>query len=393
MRRPIITNSERSTAACSHRWLLRYGLGLRQHDTTPTLYVGTLVHAAVEALYNLPPGAPWTTSVATTAVQRAAQDYVAKLQAQRGAALFGEEVELVTTCTQQATKLACDYVRHWRGLQLAGQLGRMVLNETTFAVQPGAKLRAKYAGKVDRVVELHGQLWLVETKTTTLALQDYVARNRWNAQTMAYAVALRKSHNLHVVGVIYDLVNSKPSKAPHELPTLKDGSRLAKPAGLPYCTASTFAQALRTVHQCELDHALQLVDWYQQTYSELVQRDAGGFWYHREPVLFDQHELHRAAGELEAAVARIAGWHRKVDRLALQRQQDGTLPASEVVRALDALQFDLPREPALCWQYNRLCTYASLCASHSTDDVHKFAATTAANGHEELTHASDAGNE
>jgi hypothetical protein len=47
---PLVTHSERQTAACPARWLMRYGLGLRRPELSPALYVGSLVHAGIEAL-------------------------------------------------------------------------------------------------------------------------------------------------------------------------------------------------------------------------------------------------------------------------------------------------------------------------------------------------------
>ena len=47
-----VTNSERSSAACPQRWLLKYGLALRPERRSRALDVGSFVHDGLERLYD-----------------------------------------------------------------------------------------------------------------------------------------------------------------------------------------------------------------------------------------------------------------------------------------------------------------------------------------------------
>lgn len=383
-KRPTITNSERSTAACPQRWLLRYGLGLRPTETAPALFLGTLVHAAIEALSspvstrNTPRA--WSRFVAFTAIEQTASAWRVEVESHRstfiGLPLSVEEVDDLSQQILTAKRIVEAYMARWRD----DEDWTIVLNEQAFEVRlrkPRTKGRivASFAGKIDRVIERGGRLWLVETKTSAIALSEWVERNRRSPQTASYAIALREQ-GIEVAGVIFDLVNSRPAKRADDLEVLKDGSRLAKPPGLPYTTAHEFERAVSRLGQ-----TLDSVDWYREKHRLLVNRDLSGFWFLRETVLFDERDLLRTRAELEVSLRKIGGWRVLVDRLRKALDLEGD---EESVEVLERTATDFPREPSLCWQYNRLCTYAALCSSHRAEDLGRFRRSTSTNGHDEL---------
>lgn len=380
-----ITNSERSTAACPQRWLLRYGLGLRSTETAPALFLGTLVHAGIEALSsplstrNTP--RTWSRFLAFDAMERAAATWREETEKSRSgffaAPLSVEEVETLSHHILTAKRILEGYIARWRD----DEDWKVVLNEEAFEVRlrkprTRGRIPALFAGKVDRVIERGGRLWLVETKTSSVALSEWVERNRRTPQTASYAIALRE-RGVEVAGVIFDLVNSKPPKRAEDLEVLKDRSRLAKPPGLPYTTGSEFWQAVSMLGQ-----TLDSVDWYREKHRLLVDRDLSGFWYLRETVLFDDRDLLRTRAELEVSIRKIGAWRILVDRLRRSLDLEGD---EEAIEVLERTQTDFPRESSLCWQYNRLCSYAALCSSHRAEDLSRFRRSTSANGHDELT--------
>jgi hypothetical protein len=58
----------------------------------------------------------------------------------------------------------------------------------------------------------------------------------------------------------------------------------------------------------------------------------------------------------------------------------------QIIRSVSS---EFPRQPALCWQYNRLCSYASICSSQAAEDLHRFTTSRSAGGHDELHQESD----
>ena len=380
-----ITNSERSTAACPQRWLLRYGLGLRPLETSPALFIGSLVHAGIEGMSSTVAGGnsprAWSRFRALEAIQQTAAKWRQETEEARsvffGASLSPDEEQVLEQHVATAKRLVERYIATWK----ADEDWETIINEQAFEVRlrnplTRGRISAAFAGKVDRVVRRGGRLWLVETKTSAIALAEWIERNRRNPQTASYAIALREQ-GVEIAGVIFDLVNSKAPKLADELEVLKDRSRLAKPAGLPFTTAGEFEKAITRLGQ-----TLDSVDWYRQKHDLLVDRDYSGFWFRRETVLFDERDLLRTRAELEVSVRKIGAWRTLVEKLKAALLLEGD---EESIEVLERTQTDFPREPSLCWQYNRLCTYAALCSSHRVEDLQRFRRSSSANGHDELT--------
>lgn len=386
--RASITNSERQAAACPQRWLLRYGLGLRSQESTPALYIGSLVHSAIEALYRLPTTTVWSRLTVRKAIEQEHQRWLSERRESLGGFFDISPDELKAADEQAATaiRIAEAYIAEYRT-----QDWRVVKNEQAFDTSiskqhrlTSMRLTVNLAGKVDRVIEHRGRTWIVETKTSSIPLDEWVERNRRGHQAITYAIALREQ-GYEVDGVIFDLVNSKPAKRAEDLAVLKDGTRLAKPAGLPYTTASEFERAVSNLGQ-----NLDSVDWYRATHDQLRSRDGSGFWFRREPLLFDRRDVERTQHEIERSMHEIGKWRHLVD---ITKRATATISETDAANGIEAtlsiISREFPREPALCWQYNRLCTYASLCSSQSAEDASRFVVSRSVSGHDELHHESD----
>lgn len=387
---PSLTNSERSSAACPQRWLLRYGLGLRSPASSPAIQVGSFVHAAIERINQVGPNL-WTRAAANQAIQKARLQSIedARVILEASSVMLGSLTEatlLADECAATASKIMERYIALWR----RDTDWKVHANEKAFEYRmrdprTGKLAPTMSAGKIDRIIEKSGQFWIVETKTTSIPVAEWVERNRRSPQALTYAAAARHL-GFPVVGVIYDLVNSKPGREATELAVLKDGKRLAKPSGLPYCSASEFRIAILNLHG-SLEAGIGAVDWYADTLAALEHRDASGFWFHREACYFTEEEIDRAKVEIYAASKKVAAWRKRIAK----EQARHTDPASPeaITAVLRETVDDFPREASLCWQYNRLCTYASLCSTHHPADLLPFGRSASAYGHDELHSAED----
>ena len=414
-----ITNSERSAAACPQRWLLKYGLALRPEGRVRALDVGSFVHDGIEELFRAQHEGD------DNALKRALDHVAARRDAeveriesasdphQLDPSAYGSasDVERVKEAAEDAAKLVSGYATHWRGDQFDLIRNEGAVETPVMTPRGNASTRTRYTGKVDKVVVYQGQALIVEHKSTSMALSEWYEKHRRSPQAMGYALALRRE-DIEVAGVIYDLVQSKPPREWYDLEVLKDRSRLAKPKGLPWTTAANFLTAIEELHLSDAEKLLvpvdadpvsviqgivasakkrESVEWYLDVYRALAEREADGFWFRREVELFDEVAMQRTSDEIYYDATRIRRWKEstKVFRERIIEADDSDVPfIVEAALELDGAAY--PRQSSLCWQWNRLCPYASLCSSHSRHDVVGFRVERSADGHSELAIEEDA---
>lgn len=378
-----ITNSERGTAACAHRWLLRYGLGLRPVAYARPLYLGSLVHSGLEALFH-----GWDLIAALDAVDTAAERELAE----RGPEAMGWDspyqdpaaLDALREDTAAARALVRGYADQWASVRGEWEI---LQNESAFTeairLPENPKRRSKWriSGKVDKVARVNGRIWIIEHKTSAGSLAEWAEKNRRNPQALTYAIALAERYPEGVAGVIYDLVNSRPPKPAEALAILKSGKALAKVAGLPWTTAAEFERAIGALAEAGAD-PLDGAEWYRDTLDALRERDRSGFWYRREAVPFEPAQVARVNAELYHSAEQIGGWRKALAKAA---GEGGKFAPEAIPAFLASRGHEWPREASLCYQFNRLCPYASICATGSAEDLAAFAISGAAGGHDELS--------
>jgi hypothetical protein len=65
--------------------------------------------------------------------------------------------------------------------------------------------------------------------------------------------------------------------------------------------------------------------------------------------------------------------------------ENGGMSESDVLLGtMQTLSSMFPREPSMCFQYNRLCSLAAICSSHHEDDLRPYTVSKAPGGHDEL---------
>jgi hypothetical protein len=387
-----ITNSERASAACPQRWLLRYGFGLRPIGRTRVLDLGTLVHSGLEGYFGPQEdrlGAAFSEIDRTHGNELARALSAAETDRLNAAAYIDpSSLESLAEDVATAKTLLVGYHERWKDEPLD-----VIENERTLSArirttgkQRGAH-RISYSGKIDKVARINGRLFIIEHKTTS-STQDWIEKNRRSPQAVGYAYLLREN-GIDVDGVVFDLVQSKPPKTPEALPVLKDGKRLAKTAGLPWTTADNFLRAIQDLGALLTGHPGKLSDceWYGETHEALRARDESGFWYRREVELFSEESIDRLGRELYSSGTKMRAWRDSILESSEKIREAGTSPRlGEVVsEALYRHGSTFVREPSLCWQYNRLCSYASICLSWSPEDVIGFAVDLSKDGHSELS--------
>lgn len=105
----------------------------------------------------------------------------------------------------------------WHSVAVEHQFEQAVINPDTGAKSPLFRLK----GKVDLVVQIDGELWIVEHKTSTATTVGDLERVGIDAQVLTYADCIGREVGTPVAGVIYNVVKRcqlrlKQSETPAE---------------------------------------------------------------------------------------------------------------------------------------------------------------------------------
>jgi len=355
------TNSERTSWSCRRKWFFRHLLRLRPILTARPLRVGGLWHHAMEALYGVP-GQGVDLDRAKKAIVEQTTANIAML---RGDTSFdpSSDYRLTPEDVQQDAALVgamlAGYWEKWQ-TELAGTvvlLNEEALYRNTVTPQGTISPVSLFGGKVDKVIrDSHGQNWLVEHKSSKVALDAWRPRNDYKPQAPTYAWLLQNHPALEgrdVVGVLYDLALTRVPPKPEDLTVLKKGDRLSKvlPSGT---TLQVFEAALRM-------HGFALTDeeWYQERAIELGALEDP--FFRRELYRFAEGEA-EVGRELWTIATDIRRAHHDAEdvvaKLDASRNTVGWKEEVEIVKVND---YRFPRSPDSCWAFNRPCDYMALC--------------------------------
>jgi uncharacterized protein YxjI len=167
---------------------------LRQYSAP--LWIGTLIHKALETYYQ---GAPMKEILEAVALEWDEQDPEVKDQ------------RTLDMCVGMLMGYAERYPQDEFNVQGVEYEFNVPI------VNPATKRRSKtftLAGKVDGIVEIDGDMWLLEHKTADNPQGNYVKKIWSDFQILLYSLALRQEKKYPVVGVIYNvLVKSRRKKA------------------------------------------------------------------------------------------------------------------------------------------------------------------------------------
>jgi len=188
--------------------------------------------------------------------------------------------------------------------------------------------RFRLAGKVDGIVEEHGQYFLLEHKTASHLDGDYLERLWLDLQISLYSRALETIHGVPIAGVIYNVLckaQLKQGKGETEAEfLLRKAELLAK---------NKSGKTSATRKEAESDAAFQ---------ARLTAKYADPAMFHREVILFTPEQY----AELEAELWELT------------------------VQYLDALRRGaFYRNTSQCFAFGRPCPYYPLCRAGGAEHV------------------------
>lgn len=367
-RQDHVSNSERYDMTCEHRWWLKRGLLLSLRRPRIAARIGTLWHF-VMARY-------WA----------AVRDGLDPLTRARAAC---DEVEAGLTETTsdgfdpQATHdlergvvaETCDLLREmaWGyhrevGGGLAARYEPLLIEE--FLETPIGSTGMRWVGRADLVVQdEHGQVWVLDHKTSGRALSAWLRENRYSPQGQTYAWQVSEELGRPVVGFIHALSLRSRRVTAEDLPVVKSGSRLAKkvPDG---CPPGEFERAL-AMHGFGVGD----VDWYSVRLQELTDVHDQGYYHRTETVRLPPGTLERTREEAawvsrrKAELESRAAWARRAVRDAFERR--GREDAEQVIVAAEReLGPSFVRNPSECHPPGRWeCPLMEFCMDGARDSL------------------------
>lgn len=201
------------------------------------------------------------------------------------------------------------------------------------------------AGKVDGIVKLEGELYLLEHKTAASITGDYLDRLWTDTQIALYCHYLREL-GYPIVGVIYNvLLKTRLRQRQGE----NQAEYEARRAALAARNKSGRSTAKRQAPETDAEFRARLADWYSSQAA-----------FHRERIYLSEDRLALVADEV---------WEITQQYLHANRRGKWLLNTSQ------------------CFSYQRACDYLPLCQSgfspHVRDNLYEVAPP-----HEELTEIS-----
>lgn len=206
--------------------------------------------------------------------------------------------------------------------------------EQTFAgplVNPATGKPARMlslAGKVDGLVEIAGELFLLEHKTAATIDSEYLEKLWMDLQILLYAAALERFHGIRIAGVLYNiLVKAKLRQGQGE--TEDEFQQRAHELASKNKSGTTSAQ--RKLPESDADFQSRL----RVKYTDPAM-------YHREMLYFSREQLAETEAEL---------W--MLSRHFLESRRQGWWF----------------RNTDYCFRYGSPCAYYPLCRANGTEHV------------------------
>lgn len=380
-RRYKFTFSERKDASCEQYWLLRWGLRLRSMRRGIRAVIGDSFGSGLDAWW-VPDG----------------DDVVPRLDAARDAAAIVMKAEERNLMESQRFTMATPYQQQFTMDQLedARKLVMVMLEgydatyggstlqlvkdlrveavegwlEAATRTDKGTQGWAWYGGYIDKlVVDEHGQVWILDHKTTGKDLDTFLAHHQYEPQMAGYAWLVWRVLGVQPVGVIYDVAKQDVPVQWQDIPVTKKGDRFYARNRLPTSrmTAEVWLQAIQ--HN---GFTFDDQPWYRELLEEL--RGKGNPFFRRERVRFMPGDLERVERELYTEGGRL----RRLKQLLGNMPEflDGVFDRdgemnwkTAVVQVLQQYGELFPRNGAMCWKWNRPCQFMDVCKLRSVEGL------------------------
>lgn len=349
-----MTNSERLSMSCRHRWMLKYGFRLsRRFDRGPAATLGSAIHAGLA--HRLSGGS-----------YDSLEDYIrGEVVAAHAHHVTEEglhsELEMLEDARTKGLQILQDYESHWssRSWKVLG----------VEQVLQGQINGYPVSGMVDAVIETNSGIWVVDHKTTQKPLDLWVQQNPFHPQSLQYMHLVEDNYGERPRGIIYNLIRTVDRvKA---IKRLKSG-QLQKPraGSLPRMTAPAFREFITQ----EALEGRGKPAWDTAVMQQLEERDRSGYWFHEERREFSAQEMKRAADEISVLseqraldLENLSGYSEQVDGCATEQEAHLV-----ITRAVRRIGHRWPRNPKDCFKFNRPCEYMDFCRHQLPDGLTGF---------------------
>ena len=184
------------------------------------------------------------------------------------------------------------------------------------------------AGKVDGIVKLNGQYFLLEHKTASLIDSGYLERLWGDFQIQLYCWYIEKTQGLRISGIVYNIL-AKAKLRQRQGETEEEYQERCAELIAKSKTGKTTAQ--RKMPETDEEYQARLAEWYAQP-------DA----FHREMLFVSRDQFHTLRTEL---------W--ELTRSFLDARRRGIFY----------------QNTSMCFTYGRPCAYFPLCRSGGNPNV------------------------
>ena len=183
-------------------------------------------------------------------------------------------------------------------------------------------------GKVDALVMLNNEYYIMEHKTAALITGDYIEKLPMDFQINLYAMAVSRYKNISIAGVIYNVIQK--SKIRQKLGETEQQFELRKQE-LIQKSKTGKTSAKRQLPESDVQFQLRLEKVYDNPTM-----------YHREILYFSQSDIDRTQTQLWEITQEILNTNRR----GIWSQNTDN-----------------------CFKYNRPCMYFPLCRSHDNPNI------------------------
>jgi len=278
-------------------------------------------------------------------------------------------------------------VRYWKDRPNLGTVifSERRLDSAVLTANGHPSTKTGWLGYLDKLVEINGDLWVVDHKSTSIPIADWREKNQDKPQGLTYAWLVRRAFpGRRVRGIIFDVAYTNQPRPWTSFEKINTGKRLRKPQGIPHTTADQWGRAIIKngfgFHDTDkLDKGTGVTEagFYITVGKALRRRDERNFWFHRIEIPITDENLARAERELYLEGTRIRLMRERVAPLRAkikQKHEEGN--PSGMAQAVSELCHkhgaEYPRNPSMCHQFNRKCDYASLCKHWSPEAAGRY---------------------
>lgn len=374
--RYAFTNSETAEASCLARWFFRYPLRLRPAVDPRPLSIGSLWHRCMDLYYQpTDPQIALFQESSKAAERRVAVlrvfDFLESERARIGRFAPGsgppateEDLDLVANMFTQHAKIHAPD----RWFVLSSEQNFSVTVPTT----EGGPSWSVYEGRTDKIVREESGLWIVEHKTSSDALVNWIDNHRYRPQTVRYAWAIRKVTGETPVGVIYDLALTKPRPSLDdfkELKPKKDGTASGLSKVIPSRTDSELLRAAAVAYEERTGVQAWDGEWFAEKLAEICADEDrnGNLFVREERDRFAPGEIDRVGAELYAVGSNLRRLATKAEDL-IGEYADTQDPEGGIVAMLqDDRAMAFYRNSSECVSWGRECAYMNACRFRNRD--------------------------